>query len=128
MNPALDDTGPDSAAIPMALTIDDGTGGARDVEIRGVLAYKPPRDSLGASEWNAWSDTPALNAGERVSGLRTRAPAPALRFVVLYSEREGGPLYGPGASSDLTRYQLSPSDDGDMIDFDPADFDARDFG
>ena len=126
MNPALDDTGPDSAAVPMSLTI-AGEGTTRTVETRGVLAYKPPVNSLGASEWNAWTESPTLAAGERVSGLNTATPA--IGFTVLYSARQAGPYFGPGGFSDLTRYQLVAADDGGVaIDFDTVDFDARDFG
>ena len=126
MNPAIQDTGPDSGAIPLTLTIVDGpTGAKRVLDVRGLLAYKPPDDSLGASEWTAWVDTISLSADERIA--RVLVPGPDIEFQVLYPERTGGPLFG-AQGSDLTRLQLAALEAlGAMVDFDPADFDTRDF-
>ena len=90
------------------LTIEDPDGATREVQARGIVAYKPPVDSLAASEWNGWSETPDLAADERVRSLvATNARADTEHsFQVLYSERSSGPLYG-SSGSDTTRYQLA---------------------
>ena len=126
MNPALADTGPDGGGRAVTLTVGAADGTTRELTVRGVIAYKPPSPSLlQTSEWNVWTDTPDLDEGERVDEVSTAAPD--LRWTVIRSERTGSALYGVNGS-DLTRYQLVIADGLVMTEFDPRDFDARDFG
>ena len=128
--PVFFETGPDSGSTAITLTAVDLDGNARAIETRGVLAHKAPLDSLGASEWNAWCPTPVLFADERVNRIAVADQGGvAFEFIVLYSERVTGAIYG-ASGSDTTRYQLTPdavAPAGVMVDF-GSDFSAADFG
>ena len=129
MNSIYTETGPDGGAIAMTLTIEDGAGDTRQVDTRGLLAYKPPGDSLAASEWNAWIETPALAGDERISRVTATDAGRGIRhlFTALFSERLAGPLFGP-SFYDTVRVQLTPrADDVQLMDFDHADFSGADF-
>ena len=129
MNPVFADTGPDSGAVAITLTIADPDGATRVKETRGVVSYVPPTTSLlNASEWNCWTDTPVLHEGERVVSLVAcgRGAHDEIEYEVLYNERSSGPLYGANGS-DTTRYQLAPVAASPVHDFDHRDFSAADF-
>ena len=129
MNSIYTETGPDGGAIPLTLTIEDINRATRQVDTRGLLAYKPPIDSLGASEWNAWIETPVLAGDERISRVTATDAARGIQhlFTALFSERLAGPLFGP-SFYDTIRVQLTPrADDDQLIDFDSADFSGADF-
>ena len=129
VNSIYTETGPDGGAIPMTLTIEDGDGDTRQFTTRGLLAYKNPVDSLAASEWNAWIETPALAEDERISRVTATDAARGIShlFTALFSERLAGPLFGPSFYDSL-RIQLTPrADDVQLMDFDTGDFSGADF-
>ena len=129
MNSVFTETGPDGGAIPLTLTIEDVDRATRQVDTRGLLAHKPPVDSLAASEWNAWIETPALADDERISRVTATDAGRGIQhlFTALYSERVSGPLFGP-SFYDTIRIQLTPrADDVQLMDFDHADFSGADF-
>ena len=96
-------------------------------QTRGRLAYKPPVDSLAASEWNAWIPTPESES--RAARLYVTRGTVTDAYQVLYPERHGDAPHAL-VSHDVTRYQLCPieADEPALGDFAPADFDtAADF-
>ena len=129
MNSIYTETGPDGGAIPLTLTIADANLVTRQVNTRGLLAHKKPVDSLAASEWNCWIETPELAPGERVAAVTATDAARQSRllFTALFSERLAGPPFGP-SFYDSSRVQLQPLlDDEQLIDFSAADFSGADF-
>ena len=129
VNSIYTEIGPDSGAIAMTLTIEDGAGDTRQFPTRGLLAYKPPVDSFAASEWNCWIESPTMADDERISRVTATDAARGIQhlFTALYSERLAGPLWGP-SFYDSIRIQLTPrAGDAQLRDFDAADFSEADF-
>ena len=118
-------------SVKIRVLFEDGA----ELPTRGIVAYAPPSDTLALAddrltEWNAWIPTPENRSrASRIFVTPGDDPTLVDEYVVLYPARTAGAHY-TAVAHDTTRYQLCLVEVAEavMVDFDPADFSAVDFG
>ena len=129
-NAVLSETGPLSLAVPLTLIYHDGA----ELETRGVFARlsQSPGELKGAfGEDGPLAYTPVPDTPDQVEFVRLTEDGRVATYRVLDRETVGGAFMSV-ASLACTRFQLVgavyDSDLGALVDFDPGDFSAVDFG
>ena len=129
-NAVLSETGPLSLSIPLTLIYYDGG----EVETRGVfsrLSQSSGELRAAFGEDGALAYTPVPDTPDQIEFVRLTEDGREATYRVLDRETTGGAFMSV-ASLACTRFQLVgamyDSDLAALVDFDPADFSAVDFG